>query len=291
MIFNKIPILILCYNKLRSLKKLIAITKKYKYFNLYISLDGPISKKDKHNLEVLKYINSLKKNKKYKIRINKYNKGCKIAVSEAISWFFKHQRKGIILEEDCLPNKSFFKFCEVMLDRFEYNKKIGHISGTNPLKSYSSNSSYFFSNYGGIWGWATWKDRWKNYDVKMKGWKTYNKFNLYLKSKNLIDLMLRYYQFNKTYKNKIDTWDYQWTFAKIKNDYLSVIPKKNLIKNVGFNSKAKHTLYKNNSFSKLNRYEIKFPLNHNTKIEHCKKFYDKVVKLRAINLLKKKIYG
>ena len=111
MIFNKIPILILCYNKLRSLKKLIAITQKYKYFNLYISLDGPISKKDKHNLEVLKYINSLKKNKKYKIRINKYNKGCKLAVSEAISWFFKHQRKGIILEEDCLPNKSFFKFC------------------------------------------------------------------------------------------------------------------------------------------------------------------------------------
>ena len=86
---NKIPILILCYNKLGSLKKLIAITKKYKYFNLYISLDGPISIKDKHNLDVLNYINNLRKNRKYKIRINKYNKGCKVAVSQAINWFFK----------------------------------------------------------------------------------------------------------------------------------------------------------------------------------------------------------
>ena len=284
---KKIPILILCYNKLHSLKRIISIIKKNRYINIYISLDGPISKSDKLNLNVLHYLNKLKLNKSIKIKIHKKNKGCKKAVVEGINWFFKNENKGIILEEDCIPDESFFKFCFLLLKKFEKNKRIGQISGTNPLEAYNIKASYFYSNYGGIWGWATWRDRWKKYDVEMKDWKKYRKFKLFYKSKNIFDFILRYYQFNQTYKNKIDTWDYQWTFSKIKNNYLTIIPKQNLISNVGFNKSAKHTYDKNNTFSNLKKHKVKFPLLHNDQIEHCKRFYDRVVKKRILNLLKK----
>lgn len=283
---NKLPILILCYNKLDSLKTIISIIRKLKFTNIYISLDGPISSKDKDNLKVLNYINKIKKKNIYKIKINKHNKGCKIAVYDGISWFFKKEKKGVILEEDCIPSKSFFNFCHILLDRFKNNKKIGHISGTNPIEKYGLNESYFYSHYGGVWGWATWKNRWSKYDINMKGWKGYSKLKLYMKTKNLFDFLLRYNQFNNTFKNKIDTWDYQWTFAKIKNNYLSVIPNKNLITNVGFNKKAKHTLDKKNSFSRMRKYEISFPLKHNIKIKHSRDFYDRVVNKRIKNLIK-----
>ena len=291
MSLNKLPILILCYNKLDSLKRIISILKKLKYSNVYISLDGPSSDKDKNNLKVLEYVNQLKTKKKYNIKVNKYNKGCKVAVSQAITWFFKNEEKGVILEEDCIPSNSFFKFCYILLKKYENNKKIGHISGTNPLKFYNPKQSYFFSHYGGIWGWATWRDRWSKYDVKMKEWKNYEKFNLYFKTKNFLDFILRLYQLNKTYKNKIDTWDYQWTFSKIKNNYLSIIPSKNLITNVGFNKNAKHTFDKNNSFSFLKKFEIRFPLIHNNRFEHCNIFYNRVVNQRVRNILRNKIWG
>jgi hypothetical protein len=286
----KLPILILCYNKLNSLKRIISILKKLKYSNIYISLDGPSSDNDQNNLKVLEYVNQLKTKKKYNIKINKYNKGCKTAVSQAITWFFKNEEKGVILEEDCIPSNSFFKFCYFLLEKYENNKKIGHISGTNPLKFYNSKHSYFFSHYGGVWGWATWRDRWSKYDVKMKEWKNYEKFNLYFKTKNFLDFILRLYQLNKTYKNKIDTWDYQWTFSKIKNNYLSIIPSKNLITNVGFNKKAKHTFDNNNSFSFLKKFEIRFPLIHNNRFEHCNIFYNRVVNQRIGNILRNKIW-
>ena len=177
--FKNLPILILCYNKLVSLKAIITILKKLKFQKIYISVDGPFSKDDKRNLSVLKYINQLKKETNYKFKINNYNKGCKLAVSEGISWFFQKEAKGVILEEDCIPSKSFFKFTYLLLNRFKNKKNIGQISGTNPILNYKTDKSYFFSNYGGIWGWATWRDRWEKYDIDMESWNKYNKFNLY----------------------------------------------------------------------------------------------------------------
>ena len=289
MTLKKLPILILCYNKLNNLKKVISIINDCKYSNVYISLDGPCSNRDIKSLNVHSYILQLKKKKKFKFKINKSNKGCKKAVSDGINWFFKNEKYGVILEEDCIPSKSFFKFCYLLLNKFKNNKKIGHISGTNPLKKFNNKYSYFFSNYGGVWGWATWRDRWKKYDLNMKAWSNYKKIEIYNKSNNLIDFLLRYHQFSKTYKRKIDTWDYQWSFTKINNNYLSVIPAKNLITNMGFNVMAKHTKQVNNNFSKIHRYEIKFPLNHNNKIQHCNNFYNRVVEKRVINLINKYI--
>ena len=98
------------------------------------------------------------------------NLGCKNAVSKAINWFFDNEEMGIILEDDCLPNLNFFLFCEELLNKYKNEKEIGMISGNNFFEDKKIKNSYIFS-YGNIWGWASWKRAWQNYDVNIRRWK------------------------------------------------------------------------------------------------------------------------
>lgn len=95
--------------------------------------------------------------------------GCKRAVSSAITWFFKNDEMGIILEDDCLPSQSFFWFCEELLNRYKDDMKIWHIGGCNLQDGIKrGEADYYFSKYNHIWGWASWASRWKIYDFKLR---------------------------------------------------------------------------------------------------------------------------
>jgi hypothetical protein len=92
------------------------------------------------------------------------NLGCKVRVSSGIDWVFEHVEEAIILEDDCLPDPTFFRYCQVMLDHYRNDQRIGMISGDNFQNGIKRNmDSYYFSRYVHIWGWATWRNRWQNY--------------------------------------------------------------------------------------------------------------------------------
>ena len=98
------------------------------------------------------------------------NVGCKLGVSSAITWLFKNEDKGIILEDDCVPSASFFYFCEELLVRYQNDERIGAIAGSSFIKPGFSEKSYFFSRYPFAWGWATWARAWRHFDIEMKAW-------------------------------------------------------------------------------------------------------------------------
>lgn len=100
------------------------------------------------------------------------NLGCKNRVSTGIDWVFEQVPEAIILEDDCLPDPSFFRFCEEMLEKYRDDQRIGMISGDNlQFGRRRNNDSYYFSRYVHIWGWASWRDKWQSsYDVRMKKW-------------------------------------------------------------------------------------------------------------------------
>jgi hypothetical protein len=93
----------------------------------------------------------------------------------AISWFFKEVEEGIILEDDCLPDLSFFTFCEQLLEYYRNETKIMHISGSNfQFGQKHGKDSYYFSKYTHVWGWATWKRAWQHYfDMRKEIWKNF----------------------------------------------------------------------------------------------------------------------
>jgi hypothetical protein len=190
------------------------------------------------------------------------NLGCKQRVSGGLDWVFNTVEEAIVLEDDCLPHPSFFQFCEELLKKYRDDRRIWKIDGTNILTQWkSSRQSYHFSNYGAIWGWASWRRAWQNYDVAMKLWANSEAQN---RVRDVICDRQQYLNrkkvFDRTYAGKIDTWDYQWGFARLLNSGLSVVPAVNLIGNIGFARSATKTKVDFSGVANLPTFPMTFPL-------------------------------
>jgi len=259
--YKNIPVLILGYNRPNHINKLIDSLRKIKPSNIFISLDGPknISIDIEKCTNVKNEIKKIDWDCKIKRKYNLNNLGCRDSVSRGINWFFKYNKFGIILEDDCIPNKSFFAFCKKVDDKFKNNKNIFTISGSNFFNKKIKND-YFFSKYNHCWGWATWKRAWKFYDNKLSFWKEWKNSKSW-KSFHDSKVERKYWTkiFDKTNMKKIDSWAYVWTCCVWKQYGLTVIPKKNLIKNIGFDSEATHTV--ESKFKYLKSYKIKLRKN------------------------------
>jgi hypothetical protein len=182
--------------------------------------------------------------------ISDANLGCKKRISSGLNWVFDQVEEAIILEDDCVPHSSFFRYCDLLLERYRNDDRVMMITGTNYLLDHVAiRESYFFSRYYSIWGWATWRRAWRKYDITMKDWnllKTQDQLKCFYSQDFVRNYMTR--MFDKAYKNMIDTWDIQWFYACLFNNGLSVVPARNLISNVGL--EGTHTCgdYSNNDF-------------------------------------------
>jgi hypothetical protein len=191
--------------------------------------------------------------------------GCKKRVSSGIDWVFEQVEEAIILEDDCLPDPSFFRFCQESLQHFRHDARIGMISGDNfQLGRASMTDSYYFSKYIHIWGWASWRDRWQAYDVDMGLWPQVREQG------RIEDLVLEkseapFWQsiFERVYRGEIDTWDYQWVFANWCMGRMNILPSVNLISNIGFGAEATHTTA-SSPLANLPTRAMTFPLTHPT---------------------------
>lgn len=173
------------------------------------------------------------------------NLGCKLRPSSGIDWVFSQVEEAIILEDDCLPAPSFFQFCQTLLEYYRHDDRISMIGGTNLYQeNHYTQDSYYFSKYAHIWGWATWRRAWQDYDIKMQTWPE-------CRQHNLLEAAFydRYEQktwndtFEKVHAGEIDScWDYQWLYTCFSQNRLSIVPDRNLISNLGFGADATHTV-------------------------------------------------
>ncbi len=192
------------------------------------------------------------------------NLGCKRRVSSGIDWVFEQVEEAIILEDDCLPDPSFFRYCQELLERYRYDQRIGMISGDNfQFGNHRSDDSYYFSKYVHIWGWATWRDRWAGtYDVNLTKWPEIRDGSwLADMVGNVREAVFWQKIFERVHLGEIDTWDYQWVFANWLEGRINVIPSVNMISNVGFSQDATHTTGVSD-LANLPTASIEFPLKH-----------------------------
>lgn len=272
-------VLFLVFNRMKTTKQVFAEIKKVKPPRLYIASDGA-RKTKKGEFKEVKAVREFILSKidwdcEIKTLFRKKNLGCKHAISSAITWFFDNEEMGIILEDDCLPSQSFFWYCEELLDRYKEDNRIFLISGYNKQNTWRADrDDYFFSNFGGIWGWATWRRAWNHYDINMSDinmFMTGNKFEHLLGKEIGKKRMNGIY--NSIIKKNMDTWDYQWGYARHKNSAMACVPSKSLIKNIGFGDGATHTTGDN--LENVDRHNLNIPLKNNNFIV-CDKEYDKL---------------
>lgn len=233
------PILVLAFNRPGTTKILFDNIQEIKPSKIYFACDGPRRSKGEEELQKVNEVRALKDTIDWECEVKTLfrtkNLGCGMGVSEAISWFFDEEEMGIILEDDCIPDQSFYAYCNELLEYYKEDSRVTHINGNNfnCTSFIQSDYDYHFGYYPQVWGWASWRRAWKEYryfldgDIIPSDPKAYSHLNW-----NANELYVQTRRWKRAGK-EIDTWDYQWHAINQIQGNLAIIPKKNLITNIG----------------------------------------------------------
>ncbi|GAB4002158.1 hemolytic protein HlpA [Spirosoma daeguense] len=240
-----VPILFILFNRPQHARRVLDRIREVRPAQLFIAIDGPRegNVKDIEGVKLcVELLNEIDWPCSVIKLIREQNLGCKVAVSSAITWFFSQVEFGIILEDDCLPDKSFFYFSRELLLKYEQDERVMHIGGTKLLSNHPPiYDSYTFSTVCHIWGWATWRRAWKHYDMLISDYPKHKESLIKEKVKDKSSQLYWRNIFDQTYRGELDTWDFQWVYCTWINNGLSIIPDRNLITNIGFGELATHT--------------------------------------------------
>ena len=256
----EVPVLLLGFNRPEECRQVILSLREIGAKKVYFSVDGARLNSDS-DIPKVEMVRQLRKLFDWEcelhVRFLNENLGCKLAISSGVSWFFENVDQGIVLEDDCLPNRDFYYFCERMLDKYRFDDEVMHISGTSYLPSdidYGNN--HYFSALHDVWGWATWKRAWNYFSIDLeysdkKSEKTLLKN--YFGSKKVANWFHRYLEDSKS--PTCTLWSTYWSYTLITRNALCVAPVVNLVRNIGFESKATHGTDK--SFQHYNAFPLR----------------------------------
>jgi hypothetical protein len=193
------------------------------------------------------------------------NLGCARRVATGLHWVFEQVEEAIVLEDDCLPHPTFFPYCEDLLAKYRNDKRVMHITGTNlTCGPQRTPYSYFFSWYPSSWGWASWRRAWRHYDGDLKLWPALRDTPWLLDilgDREAAEFWRQKFDQYTSGLDKADTWDFQWLFACWAHRGFSILPRTNLISNIGFTAEATHTKY-SDVRADVSTVEMTFPLAH-----------------------------
>lgn len=243
----EIPILLITFNRPNHTKKVFDEVKMQKPKRLYVfqdgCRDGNISDIEKCLAVKKNFSESINWNCELKTFYSNVNLGCGKGPQTAISWFFENEEYGIILEDDCLPHPDFFSYCKELLIKYKDINKVMFIGATTYHDLYPSVYSYFFTKHPVVGAWASWRRAWNGYDFDLFNLDAEilkDKLKKQLKSKAEIDWWIHRLNEMKNDKSK-HYWDYQFHIHLYLNDGVAIMPRRNMISNIGFDSEGTHT--------------------------------------------------
>lgn len=272
---NSVPILFLIFNRPATTRCVFESIRQARPEKLFIAADGPRPEKptDEKLCEETRHVVSLVDwDCEVQTLFREKNLGCKRAVSSAIDWFFEHVEEGVILEDDCVPGPSFFRFCRELLQYYRDESRVMMIGGNSSQLGRSRTlDSYYFSAFSHIWGWATWRRAWQLNDPLMKTWPDKKGSNLPK------EIMLTHDGVNRinskldsVYSGSLNSWAYAWQYSCWIQKGLCIVPEHNLVTNIGFGNDATH-IKERSLFTDQNSMEISFPLTHPDKVTRNRK--------------------
>lgn len=259
--------LLLAFRRPDTTARVIEAIRAAKPSRLFFAVDGPREGQEAERqriTQVRRLIDRVDWDCELQTLFREVNLGCKVSVSQAITWFFEQVEEGIILEDDCVAHPSFFAFAAQLLERFRQDQRVLMISGDNfQFGRRRTPYSYYFSRYPHTWGWATWRRAWTLYDHAMVHWPEVRDGGWLLDILGTREAAEYWrYIFDATYYERNMAWDYRWTFAAWLHNGLTVLPNVNLVSNIGFGDDATHTVQADNPFSRLPIQEMEMPLRH-----------------------------
>ncbi len=268
------PVLFLIYNRPVLTIRVFERIRQARPAQLFIASDGPKDAKDEALVgQARAVIYAIDWECEIHVLFRNQNLGCGKAVSEAITWFFQHTPQGIILEDDCLVEPSFFGFCEALLDKYAYDEQVMLISAMSFLPTAPRTESYYFSQFAQIWGWASWRRAWEKMDFAMQGWDSFKEQqtikSIAPRSKREQAFWLAYLE---DYKNRNpNLWATRWWFSVWQARGIVATPYQNLVSNIGFGENGTNTQNSQSWYANLPTAPLPYPIAHpkNFSINHA----------------------
>ncbi len=272
------PIIFINFNRPDHSRRVFERLRLAKPWQIFLVADGPRTNVASDN-EKCSAVREIISNVDWECNVHKNfsetNMGARHRIESGINWAFTFDTVEyvIILEDDCLPELSFFRYCGELLKAYALEERVMAISGNHFLPvELSPSSSYYFVRSPLIWGWATWKRAWKLFPQNLKENSLCGLLKALPKHKrkfcsageyNLLKSKLKQIE-----KGQLEAWDYIWNVIIKIQEGLCICPNVNLIANIGFDEQATHT---NASFEKdifTQTEEMRFPLKSPQKIEN-----------------------
>lgn len=240
----KTPVLLVIFRRPEHTRRALAAIRRARPTTLLVAADGPRTRDEAVPCaEARAVIDGVDWDCNVLTNYAATNLGCGIRVHTGIDWALSRFDDVIVLEDDCIPEPTFFYFCEELLERYRDDDRVMHISGNNfqPMQP-GTDCSYYFSKYTHAWGWATWRRAWVHFDWALERWPE-------LKLQQVIEKWCddpyeqRYWTdiFDRMHGGVPDVWDYQWNFCCWARNGLSILPAVNLVSNIGDGPDATHT--------------------------------------------------
>ena len=273
------PVLIVGFNRPECLREVFDRVREARPRELFLALDYPrVGRSDETPYEECKRIFK-EVNWECNVHRNysKENMGCRDRMASAISWAFESVDRLMILEDDCVPDPTFFRFCEELLEKYKDDMRVGMIAGCDEhlhVKNLELNGeSYYFDRFASIWGWATWKRVWDIHDVNISYWPEFRKrFGLmygFFRNKDAVRRRMLYT--DCLYRRKMGAWAGCWATHLYKENMLCIHPAVNLISNNGCGNSSRISeggkghwwqSGKKNPWDRRPTELMKFPLKH-----------------------------
>jgi hypothetical protein len=266
-------VLITAFNRPDRLAEVLRALAPQAPARLYVSCDGP-RPHVAGEAERVGMVRAMLANPPWPCRIEARflpaNGGCGVAMSGALDWFFEREEQGVVLEDDCVPSPDFLPFCAEVLARHAHDERVMSVLGTrHAAENRGQRAAYSYSRLFAPWGWASWRRAWRRYRVDASGWRA--EFGAAgLASRGLAPASVR------GWSRKLDwaaaggaapkAWAYQWNYAHFRHDGLAVLPRTNLISNIGFDAGATHT-DRASPWAALPVGRLAWPLAHPVRIE------------------------
>ena len=239
------PVLFLIFNRPETTGRVFEAIRQARPPRLYIAADGPRPGKEgeeEHCLQARNIATAVDWPCEVKTLFRARNLGCRHAPASAISWFFKHEPEGVILEDDVLPHPDFFPFCDTLLEQYRDTPAVMQITGNNfQLGVRRGTASYYFSRFGHIWGWASWARAWNLCDIAMPGHREFMRDEFPARNTlsgggGLPPEAGEHFTaaFRKIDRGSLDAWDYSWQYCLFRHNGLTATPNHALVENIGF---------------------------------------------------------
>jgi len=246
---TKTPVLLMLFNRAETTEKVFQSLRESKPAKLFIAANGPRPDVPE-DVAKCQAVKDIFKRIDWECEVRTYYQKTNIGMQPqwytALDWFFEHVESGVILEDDCVPNASFFSFCETLLEKYRTEEKVMHINGSNfQFGRKRGDASYYFSEYPHVWGWATWRRAWSKYDRKLSSFPKFKESGAMDRIANSAaekNYWMKF--FESIYSGRRDGSDVKWLYSIWANGGICITPNINMISNIGFGADAEHTVIK-----------------------------------------------